>query len=61
MTIELSDKEITFIRKALIHSANIHVAFCNFETQEDKQNREYPIKETEEYARFTNALLDKIK
>lgn len=56
----LTTEEIEFIKKALIHSANVHVTFCNSETENDDVDRLYPIKETNDYCRKVNEICEKL-
>jgi hypothetical protein len=60
MTIELSDEEAKFVKKALIHSANVHVTFCKSETENGDVDRLYPIKETKEYCKVVNEICEKL-
>lgn len=60
MTINLTPEEIEFVKKALIHSANVHVTFCNNETKNNDVDRTYPIKETKDYCKMVNEICEKL-
>lgn len=60
MTINLTPEEIEFVKKALIHSANVHVTFCNNESENNDVDRLYPIKETKDYCKMVHEICEKL-
>lgn len=60
MTINLTPEEIEFVKKALIHSANVHVAFCNSESENNDVDRLYPTKETKDYCKMVDEICEKL-